>query len=163
MLATNTSMFKMPKLKTNEADDRQFNAASHRAMELAQSHLEANPNDARASYALGVVARKAYLHALHDTNSVGKYHERGTRLDPEMVDAHEGEMNRIDAAFALAAIYRRKHRVADRVAALEAVDQVEHLHRAHSLGYQRVNTALLRQVREHILITVASSGPPIRG
>lgn len=246
MLATDSSLFKMPKLKMSEADDRQFNGAIHRAMELAQSHLDSNSEDAGALYALGVsysllaqynfVVRKAYLDALHDVTRARKYHERVTRIDPSMVDAqltqgvydyvlgslhfgwrmlgflggfegnreggiatinrvvNQGEIDRIDAAFALAAIYRREHRVGDaihvlqplvpvlprnyllrlelagmyadvgdRVAALDVLNQVERLCRAHSPGYQMVNADLLRQVREHILMAVASSGPSIRG
>ncbi len=51
----------------------------------------------------------------------------------------------------------------DRSAALEAVDQVEQLWRAHAPGYATLNVDLLRKVRERILTTIASNGASLRG
>jgi tetratricopeptide (TPR) repeat protein len=171
MLRSSNSFLKMPKLKMSAADQSQFSAAIQCAMELAQSRLNDNSDDADALYAQGVsydlrgqynfIVRKAYLDALHDITRARKFHERVTRLEPSMVDAEltqgvyeyvigslrfgwkmlgflggfegnpardiatvnrvaaEGNLNRIDAAIVLAAIYRREHRPADAICILK--------------------------------------------
>jgi tetratricopeptide (TPR) repeat protein len=97
MLNSSNSFLKMPKLRMSAADEQQFTDSIHRAMELAQSRLADDPNDAAALYALGVsygllgqynfMVRKAYLDALHDITHARKFHERVTRINPSMVDA----------------------------------------------------------------------------
>jgi tetratricopeptide (TPR) repeat protein len=171
MLTSSNSFLKMPKLTMSVADQSQFTAAIECAMELAQSRLNDNPDDAEALYALGVsyelqgqynfIVRKAYLDALHDITRARKFHERVTRIEPGMVDAEltqgvyeyvlgslrfgwkmlgflggfegnrargiatinrvagEGNINRIEAAIVLAAIYRREHRPADAICILK--------------------------------------------
>jgi tetratricopeptide (TPR) repeat protein len=65
MLSSSNSFLKMPKLKMSAADQSQFTAAIQCAIELAQSRLKDNPDDADALYALGVsydFARAVQLH-----------------------------------------------------------------------------------------------------
>jgi tetratricopeptide (TPR) repeat protein len=97
MLTSENSFLKMPKIEMRASDQQKFTDAIRRAMELAQSRLDANPNDTAALYALGVsyglrgnynfAVRKAYLDALHDMGCARKFHNRATRIDPAMVDA----------------------------------------------------------------------------
>jgi tetratricopeptide (TPR) repeat protein len=97
MLRSGNSFLKMPKLEMSVADCEQFSNAIERAMELAQTRLDNNPNDPGALYALGVsyglrgnydfAARKAYVDALHDLGTARRLHNRVTRIDPNMVDA----------------------------------------------------------------------------
>jgi tetratricopeptide (TPR) repeat protein len=97
MLTSSNSFLRMPKLEMNAADQQQFEDAVQRAVELAQSRLDDNPNDAAALYALGVsyglrcnydfAVRKAYLDALHDMGAARKFHNRVTRIDPALLDA----------------------------------------------------------------------------
>lgn len=97
MLTSSNSFLKMPKIEMSAADEQQFTDAIHRAMELAESCLADDPDNATALYALGVsyglrgnynfAVRKAYLDALHDMSSARKFHNRVTRIDPALVDA----------------------------------------------------------------------------
>jgi tetratricopeptide (TPR) repeat protein len=97
MLTSANSFLRMPKLEMSAADRAQFEDATQHAVELAQSRLRDNPNDAAALYALGVsyglrgnydfAVRKAYLDALHEMGAARKFHNRVTRIDPAMVDA----------------------------------------------------------------------------
>jgi tetratricopeptide (TPR) repeat protein len=97
MLTGSNSFLKMPKIAMSDADQQQFMDAIRRAMDLAESHLADNPNDAAALYSLGVsyglrgnynfAVRKAYLDALHDMVSARKCHNRVTRIDPALIDA----------------------------------------------------------------------------
>ena len=97
MLTTSNSFLKMPRIEMSSADQQQFTEAIGRAMELAQSRLNDDPDNPDALYALGVsyglrgnynfAVRKAYLDALHDMGCARKFHNRVTRIDPAMVDA----------------------------------------------------------------------------
>jgi tetratricopeptide (TPR) repeat protein len=97
MLTSSNSFLRMPRIEMSAADQQQFTEAIGRAMELAQSRLNDDPNDPGALYALGVsyglrgnynfAVRKAYLDALHDMGCARKFHNRVTRIDPAMVDA----------------------------------------------------------------------------
>lgn len=133
----------------------------------------------RGNYDFAV--RKAYLDALHDIGRARKFHNRVTRIDPAMVDAQltqgvyhyvvrdlpprapfHGCDRRSEAPHGtgtahyllrleLAEMYGD---LADRGAALDALDQVEQLRRVHAPGYGTLRADLLRQVRERILINI---------
>src|ERR1700678_1660756 len=94
MLRSGNSFLKMPKLEMSAPDCEQFSNAIERAMELAQTRLDNNPNDPGALYALGVsyglrgnydfAVRKAYVDALHDLGTGRRLHNRVTRIDAKM-------------------------------------------------------------------------------
>jgi len=97
MLTSSNSFLRMPRIEMSAADQQQFTEAIGRAMEMAQSRLNDDPNEPGALYALGVsyglrgnynfAVRKAYLDALHDMGFARKFHNRVTRIDPGMADA----------------------------------------------------------------------------
>jgi len=97
-LVTGTNPFlRRAKMNPSAADDKRFDDAIARAMELAGTRLRANPNDAAALYAMGVsyglrsnykfLVHKAWVDALHDATSARKAHHRATEVDPDFNDA----------------------------------------------------------------------------
>jgi tetratricopeptide (TPR) repeat protein len=97
-LVTGTNPFlRRAKMNPSAADDKHFNDAIARAMELAGARLKTNPNDAAALYAVGVsyglrsnynfLVHKAWVDALHDATSARKAHHRATEVDPDFTDA----------------------------------------------------------------------------
>jgi tetratricopeptide (TPR) repeat protein len=86
-----------PKVDASPEDQRRFDGAIGRAMQLAQARLKFNPSDTGALYALGVshglranydfLVRKAWKDALRSATSARKYHSRVTQIDPKQVDA----------------------------------------------------------------------------
>jgi tetratricopeptide (TPR) repeat protein len=86
-----------PKVDASPEDQRRFDSAIARAVELSQERLNRNPDDTRALYALGVshglranydfLVRKAWRDALRYATSARKCHARVTQLDPNVVDA----------------------------------------------------------------------------
>jgi tetratricopeptide (TPR) repeat protein len=97
-LVTGTNPFlRRAKMNPSAADDKLFNDAIARAMELAGARLKTNPNDAAALYAMGVsyglrsnynfLVHKAWVDALHDATSARKAHHRATEADPRFTDA----------------------------------------------------------------------------
>ncbi len=85
------------KVDASPEDQRKFDQAIGRAMELAQATLKRNPNDTLALYALGVsyglranyyfLVRKAWRDSLRDATSARRCHSRVTELDPGLIDA----------------------------------------------------------------------------
>jgi len=97
-LVTGTNPFlRRAKMNPSAADDKLFNDAIARAMELAGARLKTNPNDAAALYAMGVsygfrsnynfLVHKAWVDALHDATSARKAHHRATETEPDFTDA----------------------------------------------------------------------------
>lgn len=97
-LVTGSNPFlRRAKVDASPADQRRFDQAISRAMELAQARTRQNPKDAQAFYALGVsyglranynfLVRKAWRDALRDATAARKYHSRVTELDPGFIDA----------------------------------------------------------------------------
>ena len=97
-LVTGTNPFlRRAKMNPSAADDKLFNDAIARAMDLAGARLKTNPNDAAALYATGVsyglrsnynfLVHKAWVDALHDATSARKAHHRATEADPGFTDA----------------------------------------------------------------------------
>jgi tetratricopeptide (TPR) repeat protein len=78
-------------------DERAFDEAIRKAMELAQARLNGEPRDTRAMYMLGVayglranysfLVRKAWFDALRDATSGRKLHNKVTEIDPTNADA----------------------------------------------------------------------------
>jgi tetratricopeptide (TPR) repeat protein len=86
-----------PKVDASAEDQRRFDGAIDRAMDLAQARLKQNPRDTQALYALGVayglranynfLVRKAWRDSLRDATSARKCHGRITEIDPSFIDA----------------------------------------------------------------------------
>jgi len=86
-----------PKMNPSPQDERTFDEAIRKAMELTQARLRADPKDTRAMYHLGVayglranysfLVRKAWFDALRDATSGRKLHNKVTELDRADVDA----------------------------------------------------------------------------
>jgi len=84
-------------LNPSKTDDQEFQDSINHALALAESRLQANPNDAQALYAQGVsyglrgnyhfLVRKAYSDALRDATAARKAHFRVTEIDPSFEDA----------------------------------------------------------------------------
>jgi tetratricopeptide (TPR) repeat protein len=97
LVTGNNSFLRRPKLSPSAEDQKLFEDAIQRAMQLAQARIEKNQNDLRASYSLGVshgiranynfLVRKAWMDALRDATAARKLHNRVSELDPSMVDA----------------------------------------------------------------------------
>ncbi len=91
------SFLRRPKMTLSAADDKQFNEASGRALDISQARLKNDPNDVAALYAFGVsygnranydfLVKKAWLDALSDTASARKAHAKVVQLDPKFYDA----------------------------------------------------------------------------
>lgn len=85
------------KVDASPADQRRFDQALGRAIDLAQARLKQDARDTQALYALGVsyglranynfLVRKAWRDALRDATAARKYHSRVTELDPGFIDA----------------------------------------------------------------------------
>lgn len=85
------------KLNPSAEDQKRFDTAILRAIELSEARLAQNPKDVQALYALGVahglranynfLVRKAWRDALRDATRARKLHNQATDLDPGFVDA----------------------------------------------------------------------------
>lgn len=97
LVSGNNSFLRRPKIDTTPQVEQQFMREIQTAINLAQAHLNKNPNDTKALYALGVtyglrgnwnfLVRKAWKDALHDATTARKMHNRVTDLDPSNYDA----------------------------------------------------------------------------
>src|ERR1700720_567954 len=97
-LVTGTNPFlRRAKMNPSAAEDKLFNDAIARSMELAEARLKTDSNDTPALYAMGVsyglrsnynyLVHKAWADALHDATSARKAHHRATEADPGFTDA----------------------------------------------------------------------------
>jgi len=97
-LVSGTNPFlRRPKMNPSEEDQKRFDEAIQKAMQLSESRLATNPSDTKAMYALGVsyglranynfLVRKAWFDALRDATKSRKLHNRIAELDKSMVDA----------------------------------------------------------------------------
>lgn len=97
LVSGNNPFLRRPKMNPSPEDQKEFDDAIRRAMELSQARLKENPRDTRALYTLGVahglranynfLVRKAWMDALRDATQARKLHNRVTELDPSFVDA----------------------------------------------------------------------------
>lgn len=97
-LVSGTNPFlRRARMNPSGQDQREFDDAIRKSMDLSQARLDSDPNDVQALYRLGVayglranynfLVRKAWMDALRDATSARKLHNRVTELDPSMVDA----------------------------------------------------------------------------
>lgn len=97
LVSGNNPFLRRPKMNPTPEDQKEFEDAIQRAMELSQARLKENPRDTQALYTLGVahglranynfLVRKAWMDALRDATQARKLHNRVTELDPSFVDA----------------------------------------------------------------------------
>lgn len=97
LVSGNNPFLRRPKMNPSPQDQKEFEDAIQRAMELSQARLKENPRDTQALYTLGVahglranynfLVRKAWTDALRDATQARKLHNRVTELDPSFVDA----------------------------------------------------------------------------
>src|SRR5580698_11311899 len=91
------SFLRRPKIDTTPQIEKRFFDEIQKAIDLSQTRLNANPNDTKALYSLGVayglrgnwnfLVRKAWRDALHDASTARTLHARITVLDPSNYDA----------------------------------------------------------------------------
>src|SRR6266481_1895968 len=97
LVTGNNSFLRRPKIDTTPEIEKRFFDEIGKAMSLAEARVKANPNDAKALYALGVtyglrgnwnfLVRKAWREALHDATTARKMCNRVSELDPNDYDA----------------------------------------------------------------------------
>jgi tetratricopeptide (TPR) repeat protein len=97
LVSGNNPFLRRPKMNPSPEDQKEFDDAIRRSMELSQARLKENPRDTQALYALGVahglranynfLVRKAWMDALRDATQARKLHNRVTELDPNFTDA----------------------------------------------------------------------------
>jgi len=97
-LVSGTNPFlRRAKMNPSLEDQRAFDDAIRKSMDLSQARLSSDPKDVAACYRLGVayglranynfLVRKAWMDALRDATAARKWHTRVTDLDPTMIDA----------------------------------------------------------------------------
>jgi len=97
LVSGSNPFLRRPKLNPSPADQKEFEDAIRRSMELSQARLKENPKDTEALYTLGVahglranynfLVRKAWMDALRDATQARKLHNKVTELDPSFTDA----------------------------------------------------------------------------
>ncbi len=97
LVSGNNAFLRRAKLNASPATQKQFDDEINRAIALAKSELNQNPDNARALYALGVtyalrsnfnfLVRKAWRDALNDATQARKLHDRVIALEPGNYDA----------------------------------------------------------------------------
>ncbi len=97
MVSGNNAFLRRPKLNPTPETEKWFLDEVAKAMQLAQTQLAKNPNDAGAMYALGIsyglrsnyywVVKKAWRDSLKDATQARKLHTRVAELEPKNVDA----------------------------------------------------------------------------
>jgi tetratricopeptide (TPR) repeat protein len=97
-LVSGTNPFlRRDKVKVTPADQKRFDDAIAKSLQISQARLQKNANDARALGTAGVayglranynfLVRKAWLDALRDATNARKAHQRVCELEPNNVDA----------------------------------------------------------------------------
>jgi len=97
LVSGNNPFLRRPRMNPSPEDQKEFDDAIRRSMELSQERLKKNPRDTQALYTLGVahglranynfLVRKAWMDALRDATQARKLHNRVTELDPNFTDA----------------------------------------------------------------------------
>jgi tetratricopeptide (TPR) repeat protein len=97
LVSGSNPFLRRPKMNPSPEDQKEFDDAIQRSMELSQARLKENPRDTQALYTLGVahglranynfLVRKAWMDALRDATQARKLHNRVTELDPNFTDA----------------------------------------------------------------------------
>jgi len=97
LVSGSNPFLRRPKMNPSPENQKEFDDAIRRSMELSQARLKENPRDTQALYALGVahglranynfLVRKAWMDALRDATQARKLHNRVTELDPNFTDA----------------------------------------------------------------------------
>jgi tetratricopeptide (TPR) repeat protein len=97
LVSGSNPFLRRPKMNPSPEDQKEFDDAIRRSMELSQARLKENPRDTQALYTLGVahglranynfLVRKAWMDALRDATQARKLHNRVTELDPNFTDA----------------------------------------------------------------------------
>ncbi len=93
----NNPFLRRPKVTPAFEDQKRFDEAIGRAMQLAQARLQKNEKDLRAAYSLGVshglranynfLVKKAFMDALRDATAARKLHNKVSEMDPALIDA----------------------------------------------------------------------------
>lgn len=97
-LVSGTNPFlRRPKMNPSPEDEKLFDDSIARSISISEARLQADPDETRALYELGVayglranynfLVRKAWFDALRDATRARKLHSRVTQLNPRMVDA----------------------------------------------------------------------------
>lgn len=96
-LVTGSNPFLRRKMQPSPEDEREFEAAIAKALELSEAVLKENTDDVEALYASGVayalrsnynfLVRKQHISSLRDATRGRKAHNRITELKPDMTDA----------------------------------------------------------------------------
>lgn len=97
LVSSSNPFLSRPKLPMSAEDQKRFNDAIQKSIELSQARLNRNPRDTRALYTAGVaygwranyhfIVRKAWRDTLRDANTVHRYHNKATEIDPSFTDA----------------------------------------------------------------------------
>ncbi|MEP7364155.1 MAG: tetratricopeptide repeat protein [Acidobacteriota bacterium] len=97
LVSGGNAFLRREKMEPTAEDQKRFDGAIAKAMELAQSRLESKPDDKESLYALGIsyslranynfLVRKAWMDSLRDATQSRKLHNRITELDPTYIDA----------------------------------------------------------------------------
>jgi len=97
LVSGSNPFLRRPKMNPGPEEQREFEEAIRRSMELCQARLKQASRDTQALYALGVahglranynfLVRKAWRDALRDATQARKLHNQVTDLDPSFVDA----------------------------------------------------------------------------
>lgn len=97
LVSSSNPFLSRPKLPMPAEDQKKFNDAIQKSIELSEARLNRNPRDTQALYTAGVacalranyhfIVRKAWRDTLHDANTVHRYHSKATDIDPSFTDA----------------------------------------------------------------------------
>lgn len=97
LVSGNNSFLRRPKLNPSPETEKWFLGELAKAMDLAQTQLNTNPNDTKAMYDLGIsyglrsdyfwVVKKDWHNSLKDATAARRLHNRITQLEPSNVDA----------------------------------------------------------------------------
>lgn len=97
LVTGNNPFLRRPKLYPSAAEQKQFDDAIAKVMEICQARIGRNADDTDALYALGVayglranysfLVRKAWMDALRDSTQARRLHDKVAKLDPDFIDA----------------------------------------------------------------------------